>query len=474
VPTLSGALEIGKSALRAQQAGLNVASNNIANVNTPGYSRQKAVLKTAITVGGVSSGVDLSSITRLRNRFLDGQLRFESGSLGRSEVIQRVMGNIETIFLELEGGGVTEPGAVFEQSGGAQLSGSMSRFFNAFQDLANNPESQAARASVKEEAIFLTTQFHRMHNKLSQLRIDIELDFQAAVWEANTTLSEIAKLNTAILATDTAGNLDDERDRLLDDLSKQMDVRVREENDGTFTVSAGDGTLLVRSATANELSTRVISRGNAVVSDLSLASSGKIIRPNEGAFKGLAEARDLKIPDFQGELDLVAETLVRELNAIHVTGFGLDGSRGTSFFLESGIDARSIEVSDEILNNLDKIAAAGPNGSNPAIPAGAGDSTVALALSDLRLARFFSGGTQSMEEYYAGVVGRIGAESRQAQNQVTSLELVTQQISTRRENVRGVSINEEAIDLIVFQRAYQAAARIISIVDQLMETALSI
>ena len=478
--TLASVLEIGKSSLRSQQIGLSVAGNNIANVNTPGYARKNTILQTRATVGGVGTGVHLASLTRARDSLLDSQFRFEEGALGRLEALERAMTTIEAVFSEMAGGGTTETGAVFNQPGGAILSGAFSRFFNAFQDLANNPESLATRAAVREEGVFLAEQFHRIHDQLSRLRTDLDREVGETVEEINRLTRQIANMNVKILeaskgGTESAGDLVDERDRQIDELAQLVNVSVRDQTDGTVTVTAvgARGALLVDRAHHSDLSTRSVVRDGAAVLDISLASSGEAVVVSSGKLKGLMDARDEKITGFQSSLDTLAGTLVTRVNTIHAGGFGLDGTTGTVFFEETLTAARDIAVSEAVLNDLQKVAAAGPSDASPSVSAGSGEGSVALALTDLRLEKVLGGGTQTIEEFYADLVGQVGAEAKGVFTDTEGQRLVMEQLAFRREGVRGVSINEEATSLILFQRAYQAATRIVTMVDEMMQSALN-
>lgn len=479
--SLGASIELGREALRAQQIGLNVAGNNIANVNTPGYARKQAKLESKTNMAlGSGTGVLVAGLTRVRDRFLDSQFRFERGDVGRLESLEQAMATVEAIFTEVAGGSTSETGAVFDQPGGASLNGAFSRFFNAFQDLANTPDSQAARAEVREEAVLLTEQFHRMHNSLTALRDEVEGEFRETVKEINQLTKKIAELNVKIVTTKAkpnfvAGNLEDERDRLIDDLSRLLDMSVREESDGTLAISGmeGEGVLLVTRGISTDLGIRGVVQDNALVSHIVFADTDELVPVSNGKLKGLLETRDEKIPSFQASLDLLAETLVTRINQIHSGGFGLDGSSGNLFFQSSGINARLIGVSQGVLDDLNKISVASPSETSSSFSAGSGDGSVALALSDLRLEKILSGSTRSMEEFYSDLVGRVGAEAREVYNNVEARRLVLEQITSRRENNRGVSINEEASDLILFQRAYQAAARLVSMVDEMMEMTLN-
>ncbi len=480
--SLGNIINIGISSLRTQQVGLNVTGNNIANVNTPGYSRQRAALKTSLTLNGLGSGVELGSLTRARDFVLDRQHRYEAGQVGRLEFLENSMSTIEAIFTEVAGGGSTETGAIFNQTSGAALTGAFSRFFNAFQDLANNPESQANRAAVREEGSLLTEQFHRMDAQLSRMREDLEREFSDTVDAVNGLTVEIARLNERILVdkkntTDVAGNLDDERDRLIDELSTLIDVSAKERSNGTITVTAavGEGVLLVEGVIqANMLAVSPLVRDGEVVSDLVFASTGERVVVNSGKLAGILETRDEKLTEYQNTLDETARVFVDRFNIQHASGFGIDGSSSNLFFDAGSVSAGTIRVADTILTNLDKIATAAASASNASITAGTGDGSNALALSDVRLEKIFGGGTQTVEEFYSDFIGEIGAEAKNVFTLAEGQRLVLNQVDTRRENLRGVSINEEAAQLIIFQRAYQAAARMVTVADQMMQAILSI
>ena len=477
--SLGNIINIGVGALRTHQIALNVTGNNIANVNTPGYSRQRAGITTAPTVNGLGTGVEFGVLTRARDRVLDSQHRFEAGQLGRIEFLESAMSTVEAIFTEVAGGGSTETGAIFNQSSGAALTGAFSRFFNSLQDLANNPESQANRAAVREEGTLLTEQFHRMDDQLSKMRDDLEREFTAAVDAVNKLTSEIARLNSRILAdkADTAsiaGNLDDERDRLIDELSTLIDVSAKEQTDGTMTVAGamGQGILLVDKGISLDLAVTPLVRDGAIVSDLVIADTGSRVEVQSGRLAGILEARDQKLTSFQTTLDETAQVLADRFNIQHAAGFGIDGSSSNLFFDAGSVSARTIRVADTILANLDKIATAAASSTSPSISAGTGDGSNALALSDVRLEKLFGGGTQTVEEFYADFIGEIGAEAKSVFTFAASQRLVLSQVDNRRENLRGVSINEEASQLIIFQRAYQAAARLVTVADQMMQAVL--
>ena len=242
----------------------------------------------------------------------------------------------------------------------------------------------------------------------------------------------------------------------------------------TVSGGAGQGILLVDRDYSEDLAVTLVERDGAIVSDLTIASNGAWVEVNSGKLAGILEARDEKLPSFQTTLDETARMFVDRFNIQHAAGFGIDGSSSNLFFDAGSVSARTIRVSDAIIENPDKIATAAAHTSNPSISAGTGDGSNALALSDIRLEKLFGGGTQTVEEFYSDFIGEIGAEAKNVFTLGESQQLVLDQVNSRRENIRGVSINEEAAQLIVFQRAYQAAARMVSIADEMMQSILRI
>ncbi len=466
---LVGAIEIGRSALRAQQIGISVAGDNIANVNTPGFSRRQAKLVTSEPAAGLGTGVKVADVSRTRDQILDAQIRYQNGQFSRLDTMQKAFSTIEGIFSELAGSSAGEAGAVFSQSSGVGLSGSLSRFFNAFQDLANNPESGSARAVIREEGQLLARTFNRLDDQLKTLRTDLESEFQRQVDQANTLLNEVATLNARIPSERFAGGgstaaLEDRRDYLVEQLSNIVDVSAREQEDGTLTVSQS-GRILVDHTAVNSLGRRVEVEGEAAVSKLTLSATGEPLALNSGSLKGLEEVRDTRILEYLGTLDTLASTVVSQTNTVHSAGFGLNGVSGTNFFDAAGTTARNIQVNAAVLDNTDLIAASA-DGTK-------GNNANALQISDLRLSHIFSDGTKTMEEFYSDLVGQVGAQAKETYSSLESQRVISEQLSNRRENVRGVSVNEEAANLILFQRAYQAAARIISMVDEMFQSVLA-
>ena len=469
VTPASQGIEIGRRALQAQQVALQVTSHNIANANTDGYSRQRVDLENAAGVlGGVGSGVDAAGIARQRDSLLDAQVRVEQQVLGRWEAIERATTGLEAIFNEPAGAGSSEAGTVFNEPSGMGLSGSLSRFWNAWQDLANVPESGAARAAVYQEADFLVTTMHQLSQQLRDSRAGLDEEVVREVEEINEILDQLAIINgelpRASFTGGSSADLEDQRDRLLDDLSSKVDISVISRENGQVSVLLS-GHNLVQATTSSHLEVRTLTQNDFPTSTVYFGDDGSPAPVSEGRLVGLMEVRDSVIPDYQDRLDQISAAMVGEVNRLHRAGTGVDGSTGVDFFDNSKTSASNMALDAEIVADHNKIAASGDGNT--------GDNGVALGISQLRNSRVLAGDSTTIDGFYQTMLGEVGARSKEAQTMAENHRLFATQIQNRRQSIQGVSLNDEASQLVLFQRAYQAAARTVSVIDSLMEVTIN-
>nr|MBN2276235.1 flagellar hook-associated protein FlgK [candidate division Zixibacteria bacterium] len=449
-------LELGKRALATHQLWLNTIGHNIANVNTPGYTRQRVTITTTTPsdnpAGPVGTGVQATEILQVRDLFLNQQYRQQNSSLGQWTSLEKTLTQIESLFNEPDGD---------------SLSGLMDDFWNSWSDLANNPESLAARTSLKEQTNLLTSSFHRLYSQLNDLRASVDNDVTLAVENINSISAEIADLNVQISRTelggDNANDLRDKRDLLIEGLSEYVDVNVSEQKNGTATVYIGS-LAIVDGSSSYKIGTYKAGTENATISKVTWAGTTKEIKILNGELSGLIETRDEIIPEYMAALDDMAASLAASVNALHQTGYGLDGSTGISFFDMSDVSASGLSLNSIIENDVNNIAAS----QSGAI----GDNSNALAIADLRNSRFMSRGTATISEFYQGLVGQIGVETGKATTLKENYSLLTSQIDNSRQSVQGVSLDEEMAQMIKFQHAYDAAARIITVMDEALDTVI--
>ena len=450
---LLGGLEIARRALFTHQAGLNTTGHNIANANTPGFSRQQieleASMPTSSPEGQFGTGVNLVRVRRLRDAFLDTQFRHENQSFGRGEILEQTLEHVEVILDEPSEWG---------------LSDALGRFWESFEELANQPENTAARVNLKEQTSALTAHFIQLDSQLRTLRRNVDDTIRKKIDQINEIASGIARLNEVIAGAElngtSANDLRDRQDLLLDRLSKIVDIQTFDQSNGSVTVKIGS-LELVEHNEVNRLLVDPFTDDGMSLAGIVFEQGRIPAAIQDGELKGLLEARDDVIPTQLEGLNTLAAALVRSVNELHRGGYGLDGSTGLDFFNPDGVTARTIALSSQIAADGNKIAASS-DGS-------AGDNGNALAIGALRFERSLNGGGATFDDYYNSMVGTLGIQSREAQNARKSQELLINQLDNRRESVKGVSIDEEVTNLIRYQHAYQAAARIITVMDEALD-----
>lgn len=449
-------LETAVKALRAHQLAVDIAAHNIANANTPGYSRQRVLLRplgydAPDTWGGgllgrPGLGVDASDVHRVRDVFLDYQQR--------NAISQREQAKAQASVLE-------RAELIFNDPSDEGLSVLLANFWNAWHDVVSDPESSAARTTLVHVTATLAGRIRRAYTNLVDQQTNLNLRVEALAGEINAAVEEIARLNEQIkqvqLLGQPANDLRDRRDLLLDQLAGIGNISYTEEPDGTVTLTFGN-VQLVSGITARTVETYSV--GGML--HIRTTDDNTAVTVTGGELRGVLDARDTDFPALIGKLETFASTLITQVNAIHATGYGLDGLTGRDFF--TGTGAADIDIHPDLVADPDRIGAA----SAPDAP---GDGTVARDLANLRFASVLGGRT--FEEYYANMVAILGADVNRAKGLAKSNELLTTHLETLRQSVQGVNIDEEVANLAAAQYAYQAAARVITTIDQMLDTLIN-
>jgi len=447
-------LEIGKRALLTHQLSMNTIGHNLANVNTPGYTRQRTVVTSAYPIETanyiIGNGVTAHSIMQVRDHFLTTQYRRENQSLGQWSYREKTLTQIETFF--------NEPNI-------DSLGDILNQFWNSWLDLSNNPESNAARQSVVSEGNRLTNAFHNLHRQLEAVQATADQDVGTMVGQINEVADQIANLNRLVVSEELGGqranDLRDQRDHLIDNLSRLVDVTTAEKGNGSVTVYIS-GLAIVENADTFEIGTRVDSSGTMARHEIVWKNTTAAVKITGGEIKGLLDTRDVILPRYRDYLDDLAGTIVREVNAQHAMGTNLNGTTGFNFFNGAYVRAGTIRVEENIRNDPTMIAA-----SQTGEP---GDNANALAISDLRQRLTMNYGTMSITEFYASMVSEIGVETHEAETFKGNYEILIQQIENSRQSVQGVSVDEEMANMVRQEHAYSAAARVITFIDEALET----
>ena len=441
VSTFMG-LETTLRGILAQQLALDVTGHNIANANTVGYSRQRASLVATdpYTVPGVTrppqagqlgTGVDVDQYERIRDSFIDLQLRAQTMLNGANQATQDGLQQVEQAFNEPSDSG---------------LNSLLAKYWSAWQDVSNSPENLATRQTLAAAASSLAGGFNQVSQQLSTLQTQTATNVTYTINDVNSIGTQIAALNDAIAKSTVTGDhpndLLDQRDLLIDKLSELGNVALANGANGAVDVSIG-GAALVTGATS------------ATLAEASLTSL------TSGKLSALVRLRDTTIPGYQTQLNTIASTLISQTNTAHAAGFDLSGTAGGTFF--TGTDAATIGVNSALVTNPALIAASG-NGQP-------GNAAAALAINTLRGTVVI--GSATIDQAYSQLVTRIGSDSQEAQRSLDTSSLLASTLQSKRDSVSGVSLDEEMTNMVRFQRGYQASARALSAMDDMLDTLIT-
>ncbi len=460
--SITGIFDIGKSALFAYQKAMGVTGHNIANVNTPGYARQEAVLSERGPLDGqpgqVGTGVEVAQIRRQVDQFVEGSLMNSQEQLG---------------YFTASRSGLLQVSGTLAPSSELGIATGLNEFFQSIQDVATNPSDPAARTVMLSKASTLAQRLNQTAVELDRQRVQVDSEIRQSIEEVNSLTSKIATLNLDISRAEVSGqqanDLRDQRGRLVNDLANLIEVSTIEDQYGQLSVFAGRGQVLVTSGQAFQL-VGVPDATNGGMVDVRYDSGAGPVTDmtsviQSGRLKGLLDLRDTTLPSSLASLDTLASTLVTQINTQHRAGYGLDGSTNVNFFLPTGTAARDIAVA---VTDARQIAASSTAAGVP------GNNGNALALGSLETASLAALGGKSFIGHFSSLVGGVGALAQAAERDLAAQDIVHEQLQARRAEVSGVSLDEELVSMIQHQRAFQAASKIIVTADEMLQTLLSL
>jgi flagellar hook-associated protein 1 len=448
-------LETALRGLMAHQQALDITGQNITNASTPGYTRETVEMQTTPSqqIGpglDMGTGVTVTGYQRIRNAFLDVQLRAQTMLQGSAQATEDGLGQVENVINEPSDTG---------------LNSLLSSYWAAWQNVANDPQDMATRQSLVEAATSLANGFTGISSQLSTIQSQTGQNVQLTLQQINSDGQTIQGLNAAIANAnavgDTPNDLLDQRDQALDDLSTLGSVSTVNNADGTITVTF-DGVTLNDATTAY-----TVSESGGTISNNKATPETAPVAPTTGKLGGLIALRDTTIPAYQASLNTLASTLIAQTNAVQAGGVdangvtqpggvGLDGSTNVAFF--SGTDATDISVNVTAA----QIAAASAGG-------GPGDNTNALALADIQGTAMTGLSGATIDGAYNQLVTTIGSDSQSAQRSTTNANVIVQSLQNQRDSVSSVSLDEEMTNLVRYQQGYQASARALTAMDDVVE-----
>ncbi|MGE0199925.1 MAG: flagellar hook-associated protein FlgK [Candidatus Melainabacteria bacterium] len=515
-------------ALVAAQNALSTVNQNVSNVNTPGYSRQRVELKahdayhspnlTQQMGGQIGQGVIVDSVKRIHDNFLDAQFRSQNGLLGMNQMTRDILQQIQSVIVEPSDSGI---------------SSAIQNFFDAAQELSIHPESLAVRSDFIQQSSDLLTIFQQQTAQLSTLRQNMVGDpsipgsitnsqMAIAVDQVNDYLQSITQINKQIITITASGaqpnDLLDQRDQLLDELSQLIDINVTHLDNNMVNVSIGDdlsspgsGIQVIRGAqlidtlevvpntgpppigTPEEYDVPAFIQtvnGGVVLNDYTgfEISSGKIKGLINGGQNDATDPTQVNVRTILTDLDTLFTQLATQINALQTTGRDLNGNvNGLELYVTPpavppGTDP--IQISNWAINPLFLDPLTGPHlvaaaeddplaSGPPAGWAGTGDGRNALSMAQLKDAGIAGLGNTTFTEYFNGAVSSLGIRTRTFENQSNSQGQVIQSLETQRQSVQGVNIDEEMIDMIRYQRAFEASSKAMGVLDEIIQTIIN-
>jgi flagellar hook-associated protein 1 FlgK len=462
-------MNTGKTGLFANRAALATTGHNIANVNTEGYTRQRVEQQAAQpqqlgnTVYG--AGVRVNRVHRINDQFINTQISNEMKLVGQYEEKDMALSQAEDVFNEINNEGMNRL---------------MAKFFNEFRKLGNEPENEAMRATVRESADQLVGDFHRVSRNMADIQKNLDVRIEANVRQANELTERIAKLNEEVkryeLHGEEAGDLRDQRDLAIKKLSTIADISVSQNEKGELTINLAGAGPLASGSLFNKLSTVTAKadpdggrpEGSVKIFLENVGTPDITEKLKNGRLGGLVESRDNYVGKTMKRIDELAYTFATKVNEIHNLGYNLNGTNGINFFAtpeKIRNAAADLALSSEIRADANNIAAA-------IAPDSPGDNRLVQLIAALQSQRVMGGGTGTFDDHYNAAVADIAIISQKNKQVFEHQGHIVNQLEKFRESISGVSLDEETTNLVQFQHAFDANAKVIKVADEMLETVL--
>ncbi len=489
--TLLSSLDTARRALSAQQAAIQTTGNNISNASTPGYSRQRVDLQTSTPfpsvgmnqpaiAGQIGTGVEASTVSRVRDTFIDQQVRQQTTSNGYWSAKSDALSQMEGVMNEPSDSG---------------LSKVLNDFWGAWQDLGDDPSNAGAQSVVVQDGQTVASTFQYMTNQLNQIKGNVGTNIGVTTDQINSLASQINDLNKQIASVEPSGmnanDLYDRRDQLVDQLSQLADVQVTTSPSGgnASPTAAGIYTIQMKTSDApsgakyatlvdgktlhtNKLSVDLTTdpkNPTATVDGTTVAPDGKL--------KGLMDVYSQDFPNMVSQLDTMASTLADSVNGEIQNANTVNGTSIPAFFTvgTTGGAASTLAVSTELQNAPSEVAA----GQLVSDSTGTQQIPVALSIANALSTKTYafdstSGQKATFQGYYQGVIGQMGVNAQAANRMSDNTSSLKDAATQRRDSVSGVSIDEEMTNLIQYQHAYSASARMVTTINQLLDTLVNL
>lgn len=468
---LFSTLNMAARSLQTQMAGVEVTGQNLANVNTAGYSRQRVEIQTSPDVntgiGWQGTGADAVGIQQIVSAVLNSQIQSQSSVSGYWSAQQSALQSLQNSLGEsLNGtGGTNSTTSSTDSTTDSGLSAQLNALFSAFQAVATSPTSPSARQTLIGAAQQLAATFNQLDGQFDTLRTSLNASVSSDVDSANSLLSDIANLNSQIAYAQfnhaNANDLLDQREQDLEKLGQLTSFTTSTGTNGMVNVSIGGELLVNGGQRADSLQTYDAGSGQWLVQT---ASGGVNLTLTGGSLQGTIDARDNTLASMQTSVNTLASTLITQVNTIHNGGYSLTGTNGNNFF--TGTNAATITVNAALADDPSLIQASGSATAT-------GDNSVALQLAQLAVTTQSTLNQQTMGDSFAATVAALGQALQNANDQSTTQTSVANMLATQRSSISGVNLDEEMTNLLSFQKAYSASAQLVKTVDEMLSTVLA-
>jgi len=448
---LFDSLSSASNSLNAQRMGMDLVGQNLANVNTEGYSKRQLLLaeRPATDANSAGRGVEVAGIRSTRDGFIQSRLNQEQPAASMDATVADALSVAESSL-----------GAA-----GSSLDASLEQFFSAFSALSENPVSPELRDGVARQGDALAQMFHDISDRLTTVGSDADAAIVGSVGEINRLTAQIGEYNAQVMSANgrDVSSIVDARDNALHQLSQFADVMVTQRSDGGMDVSVGGGRALIVGANATALTTgSAPGTGKTTILLAGTDIGGDI---HGGKVAGQMAVRDQYVPGYLDKLDTLAFDFGTAVNDLHATGIDANGNAGTAFFQLPGSvggAASAIAMNSAIVDDPQLIAASATGA--------VGDNGVARQIAALRDVRSLDGGTATAASMWGRLVYAVGADTVSAGSSRDGRQAVMDQLSRLRDAASGVSMDEEAASLMRFQRGYEANARFFTTINTALDT----
>lgn len=485
--TTFGSFNIATSGLFASQRALDVTSHNVSNANTEGYSRQISLQRATLPMVGdptgvVGTGVETYDVQRIRSEYLDHKFWSQNKTYAEWGAKESTLGELEGIFNEPSDTGIRQV---------------MDDFFSSLEELSKKPSDSTCRVAVIEKANILTASINRNGHEIASAIRDLDFDVKNKVEQINSLSQRIVNLNKQIFTSELDGHmandLRDQRGVLLDQLSSIVNIDVSEipgENGNKYLDVKIGGMTLIDHYNYNKLTTVDVSDNNAQKNGLTDLGAGEIskvvwadtpsqeVRIDGGELKGLIDLRDgdgqgmnyRGLPYYLNKLNEFAMGFAEGFNTQHKAGVDLNGNTGQNFFnVPAGdelINCINFKVNPDIVANPNLLAAS----SNAD---GESNNENVTKLVEYRQRNdIFDNSTGTADDFIKSLLSALSVDSSQAKRMTANSESLVQQTNIRRMSDSGVSLDEEMTNMVKFQQAYSASARLITTLDKILDTTI--